>query len=273
MTEPVVAAAYALVVWYFTTGVILLLDGLPRRTFRTSLGVATLMMAGALYVLAEVRDDTSITGAYLAFSASIVVWGWIEMTFLMGFVTGPRRSACPAGCSGPAHFLHAVQAILWHELLIVAAAATLVALGWGGANTLGASTFLLLWAMRQSAKLNLFLGVPNLGEEFLPEHLRYLRSFFRRRPMNLLFPLSVTAGSLLAYALVDAARSAAAGSFEAIGATLLASLTILAVLEHWFLVLPLPVAALWRWGMRSHPPARSGDTPPPPGTARVPTAG
>ena len=91
--------------------------------------------------------------------------------------------------------------------------------------------------------------------------------------MNLLFPLSVTAGSLLAYALVDAARSAAAGSFEAIGATLLASLTILAVLEHWFLVLPLPVAALWRWGMRSHPPARSGDTPPPPGTARVPTAG
>ena len=29
-----------------------------------------------------------------------------------------------------------------------------------------------------SAKLNVFLGVPNLNEEFLPEHLRYLQSFF-----------------------------------------------------------------------------------------------
>ena len=33
--------------------------------------------------------------------------------------------------------------------------------------------------MRQSAKLNLFLGVRNLGVEFLPQHLRYLQSFFR----------------------------------------------------------------------------------------------
>ena len=273
MSGGVSAVLYALFVWWFTTGLILLLDGRPRHTFRASLAVATLLMIGGLYALHDARDAASPSGAFQAFTAAIVVWGWVEMTFLMGFVTGPRRRACAPGCSGAAHFGHAIQAILWHELLILLAAGVVVAIGWGATNAVGTWTFLLLWAMRQSAKLNLFLGVPNLGEEFLPEHLRYLRSFFRRRPMNLLFPLSVTAGSLLAYALVDAARSAAAGSFEAIGATLLASLTILAVLEHWFLVLPLPVAALWRWGMRSHPPARSGDTPPPPGTARVPTAG
>jgi putative photosynthetic complex assembly protein 2 len=263
MNEPVAAACYALVVWYFTTGVILLLDGLPRHTFRTSIGVATLLMGGALYVLAQVRDDTSILGAYLAFSASIVVWGWIEMTFLMGFVTGPRRAACAPGCSGPGHFLHAVQAILWHELLIVAAAAVIVVLGWRGANSVGASTFLLLWAMRQSAKLNLFLGVPNLGDEYLPEHLKYLRSFFRRRPMNLLFPLSVTLGTLFAATVIGDARAAANGSFEAVGACLIATLAVLAVLEHWFLVLPLPVSALWSWGMRS----RSRLVPPPASSA------
>ncbi|MCU0758332.1 MAG: putative photosynthetic complex assembly protein PuhE [Steroidobacteraceae bacterium] len=273
MTEPVAAVVYALFVWWFTTGLILLLDGRPRHTFRASLAGATLLMLGAAYVLVDTRDDASASGAYLAFTAAVVVWGWIEMTFLMGFVTGPRRHACPAGCSGPAHFLHAIQAILWHELLIIGAATAIVAIAWDAANPVGAWTFLLLWGMRQSAKLNLFLGVPNLGEEYLPDHLRYLRSFFDRRPMNLLFPVSVTLGTLLAALLIGDARAAEPGSFEAISATLLAALTVLAVLEHWFLVLPLPVAALWSWGMRTraHP---SADAPtPPPGAARVPTAG
>jgi len=270
MAESATAVAYALFVWWFTTGLILLLDNRPRRTFRTSLAAATVLMLGALYALVELRDDTRPAAAYLAFTASIVVWGWIEMTFLMGFVTGPRRSACTHGCGGARHFGHAIQAILWHEFLIIAAAALVVAVGWNAPNPVGAWTFLLLWGMRQSAKLNLFLGVPNLGEEFLPEHLKYLRSFFNRRPMNLLFPLSVTGGTLLAVRLIADARLAEAGTFDAIAATLLAALTVLAVLEHWFLVLPLPIAALWGWGMRARGLAAES-TLPPGGAARVPS--
>ena len=48
-----------------------------------------------------------------------------------------------------------------------------------GANQVGLWTFVILWAMRQSAKLNVFLGVRNLSEEFLPEHLRYLETSLR----------------------------------------------------------------------------------------------
>ncbi len=266
MSDTVSAVAYALFVWWFTTGVILLLDGRPRRTFRGSFAAATVLMAAALYALVTVRDDTTPLSAYVAFTASVLAWGWIEMAFLMGFVTGPRRSACAHGCSGVAHFGHAIQAILWHELLIIAMAGAIVAIGWNAPNPTGAWTFLLLWGMRQSAKLNLFFGVPNLGEEFLPEHLKYLRSFFRRRPMNLLFPVSVTVGTLLAARLVSAVRLAEDGSFEAVCATLVAALTVLAVLEHWFLVLPVPIAALWGWGMRArqspqdHSPPGSGAT-------------
>ena len=149
-------------------------------------------------------------------------------------------------------------------------AGVIVAIGWDAANPVGTWTFLLLWAMRQSAKLNLFLGVPNLGEEFLPEHLKYLRGFFNRRSMNLLFPFSVTGGTLLAVRMIADARLAAAGSFDAVAATLLAALTVLAVLEHWFLVLPLPIAALWGWGMRARGRA-AGETLPPEGAARVPS--
>ena len=69
--------------------------------------------------------------------------------------------------------------ILYHELAIVATALAVVAVTWGGANQVGTWTFLLLWAMRLSAKLNVFLGVPNLTEQFLPEHLRLSRELLR----------------------------------------------------------------------------------------------
>ena len=38
--------------------------------------------------------------------------------------------------------------------------------------------------MRQSAKLNVFLGVRNLNADFLPDHLKYLQTYFVRAPMN-----------------------------------------------------------------------------------------
>ena len=99
--------------------------------------------------------------------------------------------------------------------------------------------------MRLSAKLNLFLGVPFLHDDWLPAHLRYLRSYFRVRPMNFLFPVAVSAATIVTFVLVQAALGPDATPADATGRLLLASLLGLAVLEHWFMVLPLPVAALW----------------------------
>ena len=66
---------------------------------------------------------------------------------------------------------------------------------WGGANQTGWWTYIVLWSMRLSAKLNLFLGVHNLSESFLPTHLRYLQTYFTRRACNWLMPFSVIAGT------------------------------------------------------------------------------
>ena len=103
--------------------------------------------------------------------------------------------------------------------------------------------------MRQSAKLNVFLGVRNLNEEFLPEDLRYLGSFFTCKPMNLLFPVSITASTIVAALLAHRAAEAPGGSFAATGLTILATMAALGLLEHWLMVLPLPFAALWRWAL------------------------
>jgi putative photosynthetic complex assembly protein 2 len=146
-----------------------------------------------------------------------------------------------------------------HELAIAATAVALVALTWGEPNQVGTWTFMVLWWMRLSAKLNVYFGVPNLSEEFLPDHLAYLKSFFGRKPMNLLFPVSVTAGTVATVLLATAALAPGTPAAEAVGLTLLATLLALAVLEHWFLVLPVPDAALWSWGLSSREAAAERD--------------
>ncbi|MGI3777705.1 MAG: putative photosynthetic complex assembly protein PuhE, partial [Janthinobacterium lividum] len=177
MSLYVFPALFALFVWWFSTGVIMYLDGLPRPTFKWSMLGATVLLAASLYGLHATGSDTSVRGAYVGFTCGLLAWGWQEISFYMGFVTGTRKQPCEEGCRGWRHFGHAIQTSLWHELAIIAAAIAVVALTWHAPNQVGMWTFMVLWWMHQSAKLNVFLGVRNLNEEFLPEHLQFLRSF------------------------------------------------------------------------------------------------
>jgi putative photosynthetic complex assembly protein 2 len=244
-------ALYALFVWWFSTGIILYLDGMNPRTFRWSMLGATLLLALSLRLLATSSTDMSVAGAYTAFTFGLLAWGWQEISFYMGYVTGPRTQSCPEGCSGWRHFGHAIGISLYHELAILATAAAVFTLAWPGSNHIGVWTFVVLWWMHQSAKLNVFLGVRNVNEEFVPDHLAVLKSFLTRKPINLLFPVSVTISTVIAYLLLDEAFSATATAFEATGYTFLGTLMVLAILEHWLLVLPLPTTALWQWGLTS----------------------
>jgi putative photosynthetic complex assembly protein 2 len=252
MGEFALPLLFALGLWWSATAVVMFLDGLPRTTFRWTLLGATALQLVALYGLWETRDNTSIIAAYIAFTCAVVTWGWQEVFFLTGAITGSRRHACAADCSGWRHFRHGVQAILHHEFSLLIAGAVLVAICWDAPNSIGLWTYLVLWGMRQSAKLNLFLGVRNLGVEFLPQHLRYLQSFFRRRGMNALFPWSVLAGIALVALLARRTLHPASSAFEEAGFALLSAIALLGLLEHVLLMLPIPSDALWRLGLKSH---------------------
>jgi len=237
-----------LFVWWFSTGVILYLDGLPPRTFRWSFLGASIAFGLALCALVGIGARTTPAAAYAGFASGIVCWGWVEIGFLMGFVTGPRRSACPAGSRGWRRARHAFEAILHHELALLAVALALAGISRGAANQTALGTFLLLWLMRLSAKLNVFLGVRNLGEEFLPEHLRYLHSYLSRRAMNWLFPFAVAAAIAGAVTLWRSALATSNSTYITTDRALLATLLSLAILEHVMLVIPIPTTGLWSWG-------------------------
>ncbi len=250
---PIVAT---LLLWWLSTGVILYLDGLSRRTFALSMTGATVLFAIALWGIAATRGDTGASAAYCAFGCGLTAWGWQLVSYYMGFVTGPRKTACPPELRGWARFVEAVRTSLYHELAIIACSIALVALTWDQPNRIGFWTFVILWWMHTSAKLNLFFGAPNLSEEFLPEHLRYLVTYMTRRPMNLFFPVSVTASTVVTVLIAQKAL-AATSEFELVGFTILATLMFLAVAEHWFLFAPIHANALWSWGAKEAKPAAS----------------
>lgn len=245
MIDYLLPLSYAIFLWWSTTIATIYLDGLPRWTFRWTMLGSTLLTIGAYYGLAVSSADTSHFGLYQAFTWGLLAWSWQELSFYLGYVTGPRRQACPEGCSGFPHFIHAVQTSLYHELAIIIAAVLAVALTWHQPNQIGTWTFLVLWWMHQSAKLNVFFGVRNVNAEYLPEHLDFLKHFFTKKSMNPLFPVSVSISTLITGWLAMRSVAADVTPFEATGYVFLATLMAVAVLEHWLLVLPLPPGAVW----------------------------
>ncbi len=238
-----------LLLWWASTGVILYLDGLSRRTFAWSMAGATSAFLIALWGVSATSGETSAAAAYCAFSCGLMAWAWQLVSYYMGFITGPNQAHCPPQLRGWRRFVEAVRTSLYHELAIIICALLLVALTWGQPNQIGLWTFLILWWMHTSAKLNLYFGAPNLSEELLPEHLRYLVTYMRRRPMNLFFPISVTASTIVTVLIAQNAL-AATTPFDLVGGAVLATLMALAVAEHWFLVAPLHANTLWSWGVK-----------------------
>lgn len=251
MGEPLVIIATASFVWWFTTGLVLYLNRRPRHTFALSLAGSIIILLASLIAAFWIKDDTSIGGAYLGFAAAIGAWAFVELSFYLGFITGPRKHTCAEGCAGWRHFGHALSVSLYHELLIISIMVILAVITAGAENKLVLWVFLTLWVMHESARLNVLLGVRNVSADWVPAHLPFLKSFLKQRPMNAFFPISQAFAIPTLILLIEAAITAHNQSFQFVSMIFLSSLLGLAIIEHWFLVLPIPLSGLWRWWHRN----------------------
>ena len=248
MTSPWIASLVAIFVWWFSTGAILVAVRRADRLGQHGMTVfaALPLLALGIWSVSVSLQDHSALGAYLAFGGALAIWGWIELAFLAGVITGPSREECPPGLAMKDRFFRAFQTIAYHELAIVLGLWGLVVASEGAVNRMALATYLVLFLARILAKLNLFFGVPRINTEFVPDRLSHLKSYFRRGPVTLIFPLTITI--LTALLAVCAERLWSAGSPATnVGFALLTALAALALLEHWLMVVPLPDAKLWRW--------------------------
>lgn len=236
MIRHVLPALFTLFIWWASTVAIMFLYRRPR-TFRWSFPLATAAMLAAWVGLWATRASTSIAGAYIAFLSGVTICGWHLLSFYTGVATGPRLQAKHARWP---RFAQAVYACLFHELLGIGFAALALALTWRATNQVGTATLFILWLMHQSARLNVLLGVRNFDARMLPTHLAWVKRLASRRSHNPYFPLSIIVAAVLTALLMLRALSPQASTAESVGATFLALMMALALLEHALLMLPEP---------------------------------
>ena len=53
MFELIIPVLFAIFIWWFSTGVVLLLNGMPRTTFRWSVLISSVLALAALYGLSH----------------------------------------------------------------------------------------------------------------------------------------------------------------------------------------------------------------------------
>ncbi len=242
------AASFTILVWWLSTGLIVRLADL--RGLRRGHGflAASVLLGMGLYGVVSTREQATASGAYIAFASTLLVWGWQELAFLLGLITGPNRKPCPP-VIGWTRAWHAFTAIAHHELALLVLGIAVILPSWDAPNRVAAVTWSVLWVMRLSAKINLFLGVRNCYETFLPPSLQYLVTYFSQRRFNGFFPVSFLV-TLLASTLVLREAFAAGTAYESAAAGLVGSLLALALIEHILLMVPFEPDLLWRWALR-----------------------
>jgi putative photosynthetic complex assembly protein 2 len=234
-------------IWFVATGLIAWADNRERATFSTSLLIGSIAGIAGLVVILVASLSADVWAVYLSFIGALMVWGWHELSFLTGASAGPRRGLADAGLTGVARFRQAAATVMHHEVALAVTALLLISLSWNAVNQIGATVFVLMFAMRLISKINLFVGVPNSTSEMLPEQLAYLKSYFGPSRMTVLLAASVAGIAAVTVWFATLALAAPVGSAEMVGASLLTTLALLGVLEHLFLALPFRDGMLWGW--------------------------
>lgn len=242
------AVSAGLGAWWFGTVFVLLLGRIPSRLDPVAKTATAVAYGAALPLVLAAQLSTAPLAPYAAFAAAIVLWGTLELSHLRAWVTGPYPAACPSGATRWRRFRAGLATSLHHELSVIATGALLL-----GADAIdgrigcGTGSFVVLWIMRWSAKLNLFLGVRNFNAEMLPAGMRYLDTYVRRSSMNPLYPWSVGGALLVLAMLLGAAQGPDIDGAQRTGLLLMSTLLGLAILEHLFMMLPFTDRRLWEW--------------------------
>ncbi|MEM7746657.1 MAG: putative photosynthetic complex assembly protein PuhE [Pseudomonadota bacterium] len=254
MVEIICSVLFVVFAWWFSTGAVIAAARLsePSNVWLTT--IACIVLAGSMYALYVTSLDLTVQNIVLAFCSVIGVWAWHELFFLLGTLTGPRREACPPNARGWTRFSYAFAALRHHEFALFVTLIAIAVLTWHGNNQYGLAAFVLLWVMRLSAKLNLFFGVPHFSVDLMPDHLAYLSSYFRKRSITRFYLASVASGLLVAGWLIGRVTfTTDLSDAEVVGTTILATLLLLAVVEHLFMATSFRDTALWQWALLNVP--------------------
>jgi putative photosynthetic complex assembly protein 2 len=94
--DMVLASFFVIFVWWISTTVIL---ALTRKSSRlnivSTMILATVVLILGFFVLIHSSKSIDVFSAYFGFVSILMIWAWQETAFLVGWITGNRKSDCP----------------------------------------------------------------------------------------------------------------------------------------------------------------------------------
>lgn len=244
------ARAFGMVVafWWLATGLVIAAQRDPATRLAAAVVSGGLALLG-LRLVARSRADATPEGARRALAGAGLLWTWVAVSLYAGWLVGPAPVRPGPDTPVLVEAGLAIHALLWHEL----GALVVLALAWrltrGGPNRAAFHVLAVFWTTTQLAKLNVFVGVANPGERFLPEWLAFVRWYVgdaRNTPL-----LAVSVAVLAGAAWVVARRAArATDPFARWAGAMVACMLALGALEHAFLGISADVP-LWDWFLQA----------------------
>ena len=238
--------AVSVLLWWVMTGLALICVHQPAASRKLIFSVSSIVMLFALMGVEINAATHTLLATVIGFAMALVIWAWLELSYLMGYITGPVKHSAPNPMGHSERFTHALGTTIYHELLVVGVVGLVCVLGAGLPNPTIQNTLAVLWLMRWSTKLNLFLGVKHFNSQWLPENMRYITSYLSAGRNSWFSVFSTILAAFCTYLLFFWGQMAT-DPVAALSLFLIAWLASLAVLEHVFLMMPMGETALWRW--------------------------
>ena len=240
------ALAVAVLLWWLMTGLALMSVHQPNTLRQPIFLLATILAAAALWGVEANAAQHTTMATVTGFAMGLLIWAWLELSYLMGYITGPVKRPAREDMTWPERFYSALGTTIYHEVLVVGVVGVVCVLGAGLPNPTIQNTLAVLWLMRWSTKLNLFFGVRHFNSQWLPDNMRYITSYLRAGKNSWFILFSTTIAAYCTYLLFFYGQIAVEQP-TALSLFLIAWLAVLAVLEHCFLMVPMGETVLWRW--------------------------
>jgi len=197
----VAAICYALVLWWVSTGIIIVLYRQAPWTYDATFGIMTVVAAASALTIVLTRHSSDVWSTYASFSAGTLVWGWNLASYYTGFIHGPATPIPTQPMSNGLRFRVAVRSSLYHELVSLTLVAIMLVSSISASNKTGQLTVVLFYVLHQLSKLCIYFGVCNFRGDWLPTHLQYITAFFGPARNHWFFFVAVaTAGSIVGWA-------------------------------------------------------------------------
>ena len=103
------ALGVAVLLWWLMTGLALMSVHQPNALRQPIFLLATILAAAALWGVEANAAQHTTMATVIGFAMGLLIWAWLELSYLMGYITGPVKRPARESMTWPERFYNALE--------------------------------------------------------------------------------------------------------------------------------------------------------------------